>query len=1075
MNDEVVQVKEVMSDLTSPETAPIAANCDQKSLSPNQALSKLKKKMSANGIKEELRPVPKGRAQFIIGYTKGKTDPLLTLYDTGCGSVLFKEGVPQHQLGPSVLKTKGPFIVKGVGDTTVKVNDEYMCSVDLCDGARQAMEGWTVDKITATLPSVNLTVAEAEIKASMPENQELQSLQCEPTVGGDVAILLGILYSSIHPVAIHSLPSGLTIYRMQIASHYSKHNCAIGGPHESFEFMAASPQFGSMSMVFANLCQQLQNYKEFGPPSISKALMTAEDLKFAEKHKDWGMENFDRDMVIREIESAEDDDEGVLHNLTNGSTEILIEEESTEFDENATIREIVEVPITCSCCGIELNDEGVKIVTALPAKSAVDDEEGNQFLKYMMKAQHEGLSIEYRCHKCRSCSDCRRSHETERVSLREEAEDSMIWDSVKLDWENKRILCYLPLRGPEEEFLSNNRDIAKKILDQQCFKYHKDEETKELIVKAFQKLLKNDQMCLWENLTEDEKKVIESKSVSHYIPWRLVFKPSLSTPARIVFDGSQNTKHREDGSGGRCLNDAVVKGRVVTLNLVKMFLRFQVGRAAVQGDLKQFYASIKLVLEQWNLQKVLFRPDLDPNSEVVEAVIKTLIWGVKCVSGQSECSIIKLAEYVREFNPRLAELLLESRFVDDLGDSDIDMETLKKLIEEADKLFSMVSLLCKGWSFSGFPPPPDVAEEDGLVSIAGAKWRTELDLLEVPLPPLHFSKKLRGRLVIGTEVFNGSSVEDMERFVPKKLTRRMIFSKLASVFDIPGKFTPVEVGMKRDLRSSAKLTSAWDDPVPDELRGKWVQNYWMLEKLKGIKFQRARMPDTAVNADMDLITGVDAAMDVKIVGVWCRFRLRDGGYSCQLLIGRSLLVDEDGTIPKNELEGLTMGSNLGWIVRQCLEKWISSYILICDSTIALCWISSERKRLSLFHRNRCVQVRRGTELERIFHVISEENPADLGTRPDLVTEEDVGPNSRWEVGLPWMRCDIDEALEKGILTPIANLRLKKEEEEDYNKGMVFEKSHEILTRGHPVMLHTRVENVQARSEFSDYLISPTKF
>ena len=95
------------------------------------------------------------------------------------------------------------------------------------------------------------------------------------------------------------------------------------------------------------------------------------------------------------------------------------------------------------------------------------------------------------------------------------------------------------------------------------------------------------------------------------------------------------------------MNDAVVKGRIVTLNLVKMFLRFQVGRAAVQGDLKQFYASIKLVPEQWNLQRVLFRPDLDPNSEVVEAIIKTLIWGVKCVSGQSECSIIKLAERIK--------------------------------------------------------------------------------------------------------------------------------------------------------------------------------------------------------------------------------------------------------------------------------------------------------------------------------------------------------------------------------------------------------------------------------------------
>ena len=295
----------VKSDIISPGTAPIAANANQTSLSPNQALKKLKKKMSASGFKEELRPVPKGRAQFIIGYTRGKTEPLLTLYDTGCGSVLFKEGVPQHQLGPSVLKTKGPFIVNGVGDTAVKVNDEYMCSVDLCDGARQAMEGWTVDKITATLPSVSLTAAEAEIKANMPGDQDLNTLQCEPTVGGDVAILHGILYSSIHPLAIHSLPSGLTIYRMQIASHNSKRNCAIGGPHESFAFMAASPQFGSMSVVFANLCQQLQNYKEFGPPSVSLALMTLEDLKFAETHKDWGMENLDKDLVIKEIEYSD--------------------------------------------------------------------------------------------------------------------------------------------------------------------------------------------------------------------------------------------------------------------------------------------------------------------------------------------------------------------------------------------------------------------------------------------------------------------------------------------------------------------------------------------------------------------------------------------------------------------------------------------------------------------------------------------------------------------------------------------------------------------------------------------------
>ena len=43
--------------------------------------------------------------------------------------------------------------------------------------------------------------------------------------------------------------------------------------------------------------------------------------------------------------------------------------------------------------------------------------------------------------------------------------------------------------------------------------------------------------------------------------------------------------------------------------------------------------------------------------------------GIKSVSAQSECAIVKLAEAVKESNPRLADMLLNGRFVDDLGDS----------------------------------------------------------------------------------------------------------------------------------------------------------------------------------------------------------------------------------------------------------------------------------------------------------------------------------------------------------------------------------------------------------------------
>ena len=60
-------------------------------------------------------------------------------------------------------------------------------------------------------------------------------------------------------------------------------NAAIGGPHESFAKMGA--HYGSMSVVFANLSQQIESYRTVGPPSISKALMSEEDHEFAEKFK----------------------------------------------------------------------------------------------------------------------------------------------------------------------------------------------------------------------------------------------------------------------------------------------------------------------------------------------------------------------------------------------------------------------------------------------------------------------------------------------------------------------------------------------------------------------------------------------------------------------------------------------------------------------------------------------------------------------------------------------------------------------------------------------------------------------
>merc|ERR1711888_383193 len=96
-----------------------------------------------------------------------------------------------------------------------------------------------------------------------------------------------MFYLEYFPKPVHSLPNGLTIYSVQVRSHDGSVNAAIGGPHESFAQMGVN--YGSMAVVFANLTKQLENFKNFGPPSIQKALMSKEI--FAHKFKELEMEN----------------------------------------------------------------------------------------------------------------------------------------------------------------------------------------------------------------------------------------------------------------------------------------------------------------------------------------------------------------------------------------------------------------------------------------------------------------------------------------------------------------------------------------------------------------------------------------------------------------------------------------------------------------------------------------------------------------------------------------------------------------------------------------------------------------
>ena len=86
------------------------------------------------------------------------------------------------------------------------------------------------------------------------------------------------------------------------------------------------------------------------------------------------------------------------------------------------------------------------------------------------------------------------------------------------------------------------------------------------------------------------------------------------------------------------------------------------------------------------------------------------------------------------------------------------------------------------------------------------KWFPEDGLLQLDISDLNFSKKLRGE-----------KVSQNQGHISSKLTRRQCVGKVAEVFDLTGRITPITACMKLDLHELLLGNIDWDDQIPDNI------------------------------------------------------------------------------------------------------------------------------------------------------------------------------------------------------------------------------------------------------------------
>ena len=95
-------------------------------------------------------------------------------------------------------------------------------------------------------------------------------------------------------------------------------------------------------------------------------------------------------------------------------------------------------------------------------------------LERFMRIQDAGLDINFKCPACRHCKTCLRGAGKEVLTMKEEYQQQMIEESIRIDEGIGQAVAWLVFISDPTEGLADNKYIAVKRLRNVCRKYAHD-------------------------------------------------------------------------------------------------------------------------------------------------------------------------------------------------------------------------------------------------------------------------------------------------------------------------------------------------------------------------------------------------------------------------------------------------------------------------------------------------------------------------------------------------------------------------------------------------------------------------
>lgn len=485
------------------------------------------------------------------------------------------------------------------------------------------------------------------------------------------------------------------------------------------------------------------------------------------------------------------------------------------------------------------------------------------------------------------------------------------------------------------------------------------------------------------------------KNISH-LPMGFAINENKDPPKfRNVYDAS--SKYHK-----KSLNDLLLKGPDLLINLVKPLLHMRMNRIAFTADVQHMFHRIHINLRDQQCQRVLFREDHSKPMNTL--ILKVMAFGPTCSPFVSQFVKNWNADRFATKYPVASKTIKELMYMDDLISSESSVsnavQTALQCIEICKSIdWNLISFQSNSIEFLNSIPGTHVKKdlipimsnenEDYTTKVLGCNWNTTNDCFVYQLDRNIFIKL----------------VTEFEHHP----TKRDQASTVARIFDIMGLIAHYTIRGKIMLQRSWKLNLDWDDKIPQDLQKEWRKWLADIENIAKLKIPRMFCNlDSLQQAErIELHVFCDAGAEA--FGGVAYFAIHhNGNINTSIVMAKAKVTPlryktetEVKEIPRLELFSAIVGSRLAnTIIDSYNELDITKYFWT-DSEIVLRWIHNPNHRLIKYAIGPIEEILRTTERTDWKYVPTTQNPADICTKFKQFDFADQ--NSLWFTGPEYLR------------------------------------------------------------------------